>query len=126
MSKYFPPYRNSGRNIKVELDLSNYATETDLKNVTHVDVSSFASKTYLATLKSEASKIDVNKLKTVPVHLAKLSNVLKNDVVKKTDYDKLVAKVDTIDTTEFVLKTTYDIDKSDLVMQKKRFLIRVI
>ena len=87
MSQYLPPYRGSGRNIKVELDLSSYATKTDLKNVTHVGVSSFASKTNLASLKTEVDKIDVHKLKTVPVDLAKLSNVVKNDVVKKTKYD---------------------------------------
>ena len=87
MSQYLPPYRGSGRNIKVELDLSSYATKADLKNVTHVDVSSFASKTNLASLKTEVDKIDVHKLKTVPVDLAKLSNVVKNDVVKKTKYD---------------------------------------
>ena len=67
MSQYFPPYRSSGRNIKVELDLSSYATKTDLKNVTHVDVSCFASKTYLVSLKTEVDEIDAYKLKTVPV-----------------------------------------------------------
>ena len=87
MSQYLPPYRGSGRNIKLELDLSSYATKTDLKNVTHVDISSFASKTNLASLKTEVDKIDVRKLKTVSVDLAKLSNVVKNDVVKKTKYD---------------------------------------
>ena len=63
MSQYFPPYRSYGDNIKVELDLSNYATKTDLKNVIHVDVSSFASQTNLASLKTEVDKIDVDKLK---------------------------------------------------------------
>ena len=87
MSQYLPPYRGSERNIKVELDLSSYVTKTDLKNVTHVDVSSFASKTNLASLKTEVDKIDVSKLKIDPVDLAKLSNVVKNDVVKKTKYD---------------------------------------
>ena len=113
MSQYFPPYRSSGSNIKVELDLSNYATKTGLKNVTHVDVSSFASKTNLASLKTEVDKIDVDKSKTVPVHLAKLSNVVKNDVVKKIEYNKLVGKVDNIDTTNFVSKTKYEKDGSD-------------
>ena len=83
MSQYFPPYRSSRGDIKRELDLSNYATKTDLKNTTHVDVSSFVSKTNLASLKTEVDKIDADKLKTVPVDLAKLSNVVKNDVVKK-------------------------------------------
>ena len=87
MSQYFPPYRRYEGDIKVELDLSNYATKTDLKNVTLVDVCSFASKINLASLKTEVDKIDADKLKTVPVNLAKLSNVVKNDVVKKTEYN---------------------------------------
>ena len=113
MSQYFPPYRSSGRDIKVEPDLSNYATKTDLKNVTHVDVSSFASKTNLASLKTEVDKTDADKLKTVPVDLAGLSNVVKNDVVKKTEYNSLKTKVDSIDTTDFLLKTKYEKDGSD-------------
>ena len=83
MSQYFPPYRISRSNIKVELNLSNYATKSDLKNVTHVDVSSFASKPNLASLKTEVGKLDIDKLVPVPNDLAKLSNVVKNDVVKK-------------------------------------------
>ena len=74
MSQYFPPYNNSNNNIKVELDLSNYATKDDVKNITHVDVSSYATKTNLAALKTEVDKIDTDKLKTVPDDLAKLSN----------------------------------------------------
>ena len=112
MSQYFSPYRSSGRNIKVELDLSNYATKTELKNVTHVDVSSFASKTNLASLKTEVDKLDIAKLVPVSNDLAKLSNVVKNDV-KKTEYDKLVTKVNGIDTTNFVLKTKYEKDGSN-------------
>ena len=83
---YYPPYKSSSNNIKVELDLSNYATKDDVKNVTHVDVSSYATKTNLAAFKTEVDKIDVDKLKTVPDDLAKLSNVVKNEVVKKTDF----------------------------------------
>ena len=83
MSAYYPPYRSSTNNIKVELDLANYATKTDLINITHVDVSSFASKTNLAALKTKVDKIDVDKLKTTPNDLAKLSNVVENDIVKK-------------------------------------------
>ena len=86
MSQYFTPYNNSSGNIKVELDLSNYATKDDVKNITHVDVSSYATKTNLAALKTEVDKIDTDKLKTVPDDLAKLSNVIKNEVVKKTDF----------------------------------------
>ena len=83
MSQYFPPYRSFGGNIKVELVLTSYATKTDLKNVTHVDVSSFASKTNLASLKTEVDKIDIAKLTPVPDDLAKLRTVVKNDAVKK-------------------------------------------
>ena len=86
MSQYFRPYKSSSNNIKVELNLTNYATKNDLKDITHTDVSSFASKTNLAALKTEVDKIDVDKLKTVPDDIAKLSNVVKNEVVKKTDF----------------------------------------
>ena len=78
-SQYYPPYKSSSNNIKVELDLSNYASKKDINDITHVDVSGFASKTNLAALKTEVDKIDVDKLKTVPVDLAKLNN----NVVKK-------------------------------------------
>ena len=108
MSQYFPkPCRSFGGNINVKVDLSNYATKTDLKNVTHVDTSSFALKTNLANLKTEVDKLDIDKLVPVPVDLSKLSDVVKNDVAKKTVYDKLVAKVNNIDTSGFVLKTKY-------------------
>ena len=86
MSTYYPPYESSSNNIKVKLDLTNYATKTDLKNITHTDVSRFASKTNLSALKTEVDKIYVDKLKTVPNDLAQLSNVVKNEVVKKTDF----------------------------------------
>ena len=98
-------------NVKVKV--STYATKTDLKNVSHVDVSSFALKSNLASSKTEVDKIDADKLKTVPVDLAKLSNVVKNDVVKKTEYNKLVTKVDNIDTTNFVKKNKYEKDGRD-------------
>ena len=101
MSQYFPPYKSSRGDIKVELDLSNYETKTDLKNVTHVDFSSFASKTNLASLNTEVDKIDADNLKNVPVDLAKLTDAVNNDAVKKTECNKLVAKVNGIDTTNF-------------------------
>ena len=82
-SQYYPPYKSSSNNVKVELDLSNYATKKDINGITHVYVSSFASKTNLAALKTEVDKIDVDKLKTVPVDLVKLNNVVNNNVVKK-------------------------------------------
>ena len=91
---YYPPYRSSSNNIKVELDLANYATKTDLKNITHVDVSSFASKTNLAALKTEVDKIDADKLKTAPTDLAKLTNAIENDAVKKTDYSTKVNSIE--------------------------------
>ena len=135
MITYYLPYKSSRQNIKVELDLANYATKTDLKNITHVDVSSYASKTNLAALKSEVDKIDVDKLKTTPADLPKLSNVVKNDVVKKTDYstkvtskeaqiagltkntvDNLadITKLKAVDTNSFVLKTKLASDVTTL------------
>ena len=115
MSQHFPKsFRSFEGNINVKVDLSNYATKTDLKNVTHVDTSSFAPKKSIANLKTEVDKLDIDKLAPVPVDLSKLSDVVKNDVVKKTVYDKLVAKVDNIDTSDFVLKTKYQTDKTEL------------
>ena len=113
MSQYFPSYRSHGGVIKVELDLSNYATKTDLKNVPHMDVSSFASKTNLASLKSKIDELNIDKLKIVSTDLSKLSDVVKIEVIKNTEYNKLVTKVDNIDTTNFVLKTKYEKDESD-------------
>ena len=135
MSTYYPPYKSSSKNIKVELDLANYATRDDVKNITHVDVRSFASKTNLAALKTEVDKIDADKLKTVPVDLAKLSNVVNNDVVKKTDYNTKVTSIENqiagvtkntldnlgditklkaVDTSNFVLKTKLASDVTTL------------
>ena len=123
---YYPPYKSSSNNIKVELDLTNYATKTDLKNITHVDASSFTSKTNLAALKTEVDNIDTDKLKAAPADFAKLTNAIENDVVKKTNYstkvtsieaqiagltknivDNLadITKLKAIDTNSFVLKT---------------------
>ena len=103
MSQYFPkPYEPFGGDITVKVDLSNYATKADIKNISHVDTSSFALKTNLANLKTEVDKLDIDKLVPAPTDLSKLSNVVKNDIVKKTDYDKLVSKVDNIDTSRFV------------------------
>ena len=133
---YYPPYKSSSNNVKVELDLTNYATKAGLKTFTHLDVSSFASKTNLAALKTEVDKIDVDKLKTTPTDLAKLSNVVKNDVVKKTDYNAKVTSIEgqiagitkntidnladitklkAVDTNSFVLKTklTSDVTTSE-------------
>ena len=114
MSICYPPYKSSSNNIKVELDLTNYATKTDLKNITHTDVSSFASKTKLSALKTEIDKIDTDKLKTVPDDLAKLSNIVKNEVVKKTDFsaDNYVTR------TKFSTDTNSLDDRIDKVDKK--------
>ena len=105
MSQYFPkPYEPFGRDINVKVDLSNYATKADIKNITHADTSGFALKTNLANLNTEVDKLDIDKLKPVPTDLSKLSNAVKNDVVKKTYYNKLVTKIDNINTRGFVLK----------------------
>ena len=114
MSKYFPPYNNSSGNIKVELDLSNYATKIDTKDINLVDTSSYALRTNLAALKAEVDKIDTDKLKTVPDDLAKVSNVVKNDVVEKTIYNTLKNKVDAIDTSGFVTRTKFTTDTNAL------------
>ena len=132
---YYPPCRSSSDNIKVKLDLVNYATKTDLKIITHADVSSFASKTNLVSLKTEVDKIDTDKLKTVPADLAKLGNVVKNDVVKKTDYNAKITSIESqiagvtknttnnlndikklkaVDTNNFVLKTKFSADINTL------------
>ena len=127
---YYPPYRSSRNNIKVELNLANYATKDDVKNITHVDVSSFASKTNLAVLKTEVDKTDVDKLKTTPSDLAKLTNAIEHDLVEKTDYNTKVTSIEAqivgltkntvdnladitklkaIDTNSFVNKTKFKI-----------------
>ena len=104
----FPAPSSHKENIKVEIDLSNYATKRDINDITHVDTSNFALKTNLSSLKTEVDKLYIDKLATITVDLRKLSNVVKNDVVKKTVYDKLVAKVNNTDTSDFVLKTNFN------------------
>ena len=115
ISQYFPkPYEPFGGDVNVKVGLSNYATKSDIKNIKHIDTSSFALKTNLASLKTEVDKLDIDKLVPAPVDLSKLSDAVKNDVAKVTEYDKFVAKVNNIDTSRFVLKTKYDMDKSVL------------
>ena len=108
MSHYFPTPLSDYKDIKVNIDLSNYATKKEINDITHVDTSNFALKTNLANLKTEVHKLDIDKLVPVPTDLSKLSNVVKNDVVKKTVCHQLVAKVNNIDTSDFVLKTNYN------------------
>ena len=116
MSQYFPKLFNShfGDTIKVKINLSNYATKKDIKNISDVDPSNFALKTNLANLKTEIEQLVIDKLVPIPADLSKLSNVVKNDVVKKAVYDQLVAKVNNIDPSYFVLKTNYQTDKTEL------------
>ena len=115
MSPFFPKrYESFGWDVDVKVDLSNYSTKTGIKNISHVDTSSFELTTNLASLKTKIDKLDIDKLVLAPVDLSKLSDLVKNDVVKKTVYDKLVAKVNSIDTNAFVLKTEYDTDKSEI------------
>ena len=132
---YYPPYKSSSNNIKVELDLSNYATKNDLKNIMHVDVSSFASKTNLAALKTEVDKTDTDNLKTAPTDLVNLTNAIENDLVKKTVYNTKVTSKETqiagltkntvvnladitklkaIDTNSFVTRTKFPADTNAL------------
>ena len=115
MSNYFRRrHKRFDGDISVKVDLSNYATKTDFKNVSHVDVRSFALKSNLTSLKTELDEIDAEKLKTVPVDLAKLSNVVKIVVVKKNEYNtKLVTNVVNIGTTNFVKRTKYEKDGTD-------------
>ena len=115
MSKYFRKwFRSFGRNRNVKVDLSNYATTTDIRNISHDDTSSFALKPNLANLKTEVDELDNGKLVAVPTDLSKLSNVIKNDVFEKSAYDKFVTEVDNIDTNNFILKIKYDTDETKL------------
>ena len=111
---FLKPFRSFGGNINAKVDLSNYATKAYLKNVTNIDTSSFALKTNLASLKTEVDKLDIDKLVPVPVDLSKFSDVVKDDVVKNAVYDKLVRKLNNIETSRFVLKTKYQTDKAKL------------
>ena len=90
--------------LMVKLIFQIMQKKSDLKNATHVDTSSFALKSNLASLKTEIDKLGIDKLVPVPVDVIKLSDVVKNDVIKKAVYDKLVAKVNNIDTSTFALK----------------------
>ena len=93
MSQYFPkPYEAFGGDINVKADLSNYATKADIKNISHVDT--FALKTNLANLKTEVDNLDINKLVPVPVDLNKLSDAVKNNVIKKTDYNAKITEIE--------------------------------
>ena len=139
MSQYFPkPYEPFGGDINVKVDLSNYATKSDLKNATGIDTSKLAAKSDLVSLKAEVDKLDIDKLKgvptdlsnlkskagklhigkleTTPVDLSKLSNLAKNDVIKKTEYNAKIKNIeDKIpNITNLAIKTTLNIKKMRL------------
>ena len=114
MSQYFPKtFKDFGGNVKAKVDLSNYATKVDIKNISRVDTSNFTLKSNLASLKLKLIN-DIDRLVPTAVDLSKLSDVAGNDVIKKNAYDKLVTEVNNVDTSGFVLKTKYDTDKSEL------------
>ena len=98
----------------VKVGLSNHATKVGLKNATGIATSKLAAKSDLVSLKADVDKLDIDKLIPVPANLSKLSNLVKNDVVKKTLYDKLITKVNKIDFRRFALETNCDTDKSNL------------
>ena len=104
MNPYFPkPYEPFGGNFNVKADLSNYAIKANLKNALGIHTSKLAEKSDLVSLKAEVDNLGIGKLTPVPIDLSKLSDVVKNDVVKKTVYDKLAAKLNSFDTSGFVL-----------------------
>ena len=121
MSEYFPKsYEAFGGDIIVTVDLSNYARKA--RNATGIDTYKLAAKFDLASSKGEIDKLDIDKLVPVPFDLSKISNVVKNDVIKKTVYDILVAKVNSTDTSRFALKSIMQINQ----IYKRRFLILVV
>ena len=122
MSEYFRKPFRSRENINAKVGLSNYAIKPNIKNIIHVDTLNFELKTNLANLKTEVDKLDIDKLVPIPADMSKLSNVVTNDAVKKTEYNKLVAKVNNIDTSDFVLKLILVLK---LLNQKIKFLILV-
>ena len=102
-----------GRNFKIDIGLSSYATKANFKRVTEVDTYNLEAKSDLASLKVEVDKTDVEKLKTVLVDF-KISNVVKNEVFKKSVSDKLVAKLDAFDPSKLFLKSKYDTENLNL------------
>ena len=145
MSQYFPkPYEAFRGDINVKVEISIYATKADIKNILHVDTSSFALKTNLANLKTEVDKLDIDKLVPVPTDLSKLSNVVKNDVIKKTDYIAKITEIENkipkisnlatktaLNTVENKIPDTSNlVKKTDIMLkslkQKVKFLILVI
>ena len=98
-------YKSRSSSVKLELDLKNYATKEELKNITHVDTSSFTLKTNLPSLKTEIDKLDIPKLKTVPTDLVKLTKEVQEDFTRNTDFNSLKTKVDKNETGNDKLET---------------------
>ena len=110
---YYQEPDSHGRNkTKAESHLPTYVTKADLKGATDVDISNLQRKLDLVILKAEVDKIDINKLKTVPADLSKLSNVV--DVVKKTVYDELITKVNAVDPSRLIKKAEYDTKRKEM------------
>ena len=115
MRQYLPKtHKTLGGDIHVKVGLSNYVTKTDLKSATGINTSKLTLKSNLVSLKAELDKLDIDRLIPVPDDLSKLIDVVKNDVFKKTMYHQLNAKINTIGTSGFVLKSKYDTGKPDL------------
>ena len=94
MTQYFPKTHEPFGNINVRVDLSNYATKEDIKNIMQVHTSGFALKSNLDNLKTEVDKLDIDKLKPLPDDVSKLSNVVANEVIKKTDYNNKITEIE--------------------------------
>ena len=120
MGDYLTDYKSRSSSVKVQLYLKNYATKEELKNITHVDTSSFALKTNLASLKTEADKLDIPKLTTLPTDVAKLSNKIANDLVE-TDFNSLKTKGDKNKTDNDNLETKVTTTKKSINSLKTKF-----
>ena len=117
-SQYFPkPYGSFGGDINLKVDLSNYATKSDIRNISHADTSSFALKTNLANLKTEVDRLDINKLAAAPADLSKLIDAVKNDIVKKTDYNAKISDIEgkIPDISNLATKTSLNTVKSKIL-----------
>ena len=126
VSEYFPTPKSLGGKVKVELDLPNYATKADLKNAPGVDITKSSKKVDMASLKLEIDKSDIGKLETTPVDLRKLSDVIKNEVAEKTVHDKLLKKINAIQTNDasnLVKKMT---TTQHSLKMKRKYLIMII
>ena len=115
MSEYFPKTKSFGGRVKVELDLSNYATKADLKNATVHGTSDFAKKAYLVNLKSNVDKLDIDKLKNVPSNLCNLKSK-----VNRLDVDKLVPVPVDLSKLSDVVKI--DVVKKIYIMLREKIL----